>query len=327
MRDLSKLVDRLGGLTLDEAAQLRKMLDTRWASRQKTKPRLNFNEGKVCDAVVRRLEEREQSLRTNIRSPELQGHKFPVELAFNLRTQLFALEHTGIEPFDGHMELEAQTEKLFAPIKEGLKDSLGTEALFELYLPVHALRGRKPKELSEIQKTIIEWVKATAPTIPKRPWPDRRGERIGPVKVAGVPFDLVLIRFEPPSVPGRHFEMRHTVENLEKQRSDRIQAAIDKKFPKLASWKTNENARTVLVLEENDIQLTNPALVADAFLPLAKERSDTPDETYLVASFPNENWWMWPILVDGRSYYDFAESDETSYWEFDPKVLLQLTSR
>jgi hypothetical protein len=36
-------------------------------------PRLRFNEGKACDAVLRRLEAREGAPRTNLRSPERRG--------------------------------------------------------------------------------------------------------------------------------------------------------------------------------------------------------------------------------------------------------------
>jgi hypothetical protein len=39
----------------------------------------------------------------------------------------------------------------------------------------------------------------------------------------------------------------------------------------LAHWKTEENAKIVLVLEANDIQLTAPDLVADTFVPLVKD--------------------------------------------------------
>jgi hypothetical protein len=40
--------------------------------------------------------------------------------------------------------------------------------------------------------------------------------------------------------------------------------------------------KTILVLEQNDIQLTNEAIVTDTFVPLATARTDQPDETYLV---------------------------------------------
>jgi hypothetical protein len=99
---------------------------------------LKFNEGKVCDAIIRRLEERENLVRTGLRWPEQERHRFPVEIAFTLGNQLFALEHTGIEPFEGHVRMEAQAERLFAPIINALKDALGREAYFELRAPQRA---------------------------------------------------------------------------------------------------------------------------------------------------------------------------------------------
>jgi hypothetical protein len=325
--DLPKLASQLSNLTVLEAAELAKKLQAKWDLQRKPKHALSFNEGKICDAVVRRLEEREQHTRTGVRWPEQEHHQFPVELVFMLGTQLYALEHTGIEPFEGHVHMEAQTEKLFAPITDALKDALGTDALFELYLPINSLTGRKPAALQTIQQAIIEWVKATAPTIPKRPFPDFKGTLAGPVQVANVPFELSLCRFEPPIVPGRHFQIKHTVNDIAKLRTDRMQAAIDKKFPKLAAWQKNDNAKSILVLEQNDIQLTNPAIVTDIYLPLANARSDRPDETYLVASCMSPNWWMWPILIGDRSYYDIARSDEPGCWQFDPSKLVALTKR
>jgi hypothetical protein len=326
MRDMSKLAEQLGALTLMEAAQLKTMLEKQWATPSPSKPKQDSNEGKVCDAVVRRLEEREGSSRKNLRSPEAEGHKFPIDLVFNLGEQLFALEHTRIEPFDGHIEMEAQTKKLFAPIKDALENALGTDAYYELSLPVHALRKRKEKEIPPIQTAIIEWVKATAPTIEKRPYPDYRGNGLTAVRVAGVPFDLSLIRFEPP-LGKQHFAIRHLVDNLKEKRQARIQKAIDDKFPKLFGWKEQEKAKSILVLEQNDMQLSSPGLIAETYIPLAKDRADRPDETYVLVAFPDSDWWLMPILIGDKTHDEIVRSGETSYWEFDPAKLQQLTNR
>jgi hypothetical protein len=120
MRDLPKLVEQLSNFTVLEAAELSKTLQQRWEVRHNRRIKLSFNEGKVCDAIVRRLEDREQQTRADLRWPEKENHQFPVELVFKLGGQLYALEHTGIEPFDGHLRMEAQTEKLFAPITNAL---------------------------------------------------------------------------------------------------------------------------------------------------------------------------------------------------------------
>jgi len=284
---------------------------------------LDRNEGKVCDAIVRRLEEREEQERTALRWPEKENHKSPVEIAFKLRDQLYALEHTLIEPFEGHMRMEAQTERLFAPITSALKDALGKDALFELHLRLNALEGRKSAELSRVQQAIIAWVTATAPTVPPRPYPDGKGTLVGPTLVENIP--LVLCRFEPPIIPGQYFQIRHTVDNSDQLRAERMKAAIDKKFPKLAAWKKDENAKSILVLEQNDIQLTNPSTVADTYLRLATAGENRPDETYLVATCIDPKWWIWPIMIDDRSYFDIAQTDERLHWEVDPSGLNDLT--
>jgi hypothetical protein len=121
---------------------------------------LSFNEGRVCDAIVRRLEARAKGSRSDLRWPEEERHKFPVEVAFTIGGQLFALEHTGIEPFKGHIRMDAEADRLFKPIVDELKNALGTAAVFELMIPANALQGRTMPEVRDIQRALIEWVKA-----------------------------------------------------------------------------------------------------------------------------------------------------------------------
>jgi hypothetical protein len=151
-----------------------------------------------------------------------------------------------------------------------------------------------------------------------------RGTSVGPVTVAGVPFALSLHRFQPPVIPCLHFQIRHTITNGEELRKERIQDAIEKKFPKLAGWKRDHNAKTVLVLEQNDIQLTAPDLVADAYVPLAKTRADRPDETYLVVSCMTP-WHAWPILIGDKAYLELVRSGEAEFEGIDPTELRSLT--
>jgi hypothetical protein len=287
---------------------------------------LTFNEGRVCEAIVRRLEDRLNAPRMDLRWPEDERHPFPVELAFTIGHQLFALEHTGIEPFNGHVQMDARADQLFKPIVDALKNALGTAAIFELMIPANALDGRKMREVRSIQQALIDWVKATAPTVPPQRYGDYKKTSVGPVIIPGVPFAVSLYRFAPALVPGHHFQLTHLVQNSEQLRKDRIRASVQKKFPKLAAWKRDHKARTILVLEDNDIQLTNQAIVTETFLPLALARSDRPDETYVVASCMDP-WHAWPVLIDGTSYFDFAQSGDAQDWAIDPTKLSALTKR
>jgi hypothetical protein len=74
----------------------------------------------VCEAIVRRLEDQANASRSGLRWPEQEPHPFPVELAFSIAGQLYALEHTGIEPFKGHLQMDAEAERHFAPITNAL---------------------------------------------------------------------------------------------------------------------------------------------------------------------------------------------------------------
>src|SRR5260370_1302965 len=94
--------------------------------------RIKSNEGQACDAIVRYLESRENGVRANLRWPEKEQHAAPIEVAFKIGDQLYALEHTLIEPFEGHVRMEAEAGRLFAPIEDALKGNLDTAALFEL---------------------------------------------------------------------------------------------------------------------------------------------------------------------------------------------------
>jgi hypothetical protein len=205
-----------------------------------------------------------------------------------------------------------------------LKDALGKEAMFELIIPINAFKDKKKAEVQALQKTIIDWVQATASTVPKLVSKNYEGTSVGAVTVDGVPFDLSLHRFEPPVIPGRHFQIRHSVTNGEQLRKERIQDAIEKKFPKLAGWKRDHQAKTVLVLEQNDIQLTAPDLVAEAYVPLAKARDNRPDETYLVITCMTP-WFAWPILIGDKSYLELVRSGEAKFEGIDPNELFSLT--
>jgi hypothetical protein len=108
-------------------------------------------------------------------------------------------------------------------------------------------------------------------------------------------------------------------------RIDRLREPVEKKFPKLAAWKRDHKARTILVLEDNDIQLTNQAIVTETVLPLALERLDRPDQIYVVASCM-DRWRVWPVLIDGTSYFDFAQVGDAQDWAIDPAELSALTN-
>src|SRR5881394_437723 len=62
------------------------------------------NERKACDAFVRSLEALAGKVRSNPYSPEDEGLEPPIEYAFDLGNQSYAVEHTVVEAFEGQID-------------------------------------------------------------------------------------------------------------------------------------------------------------------------------------------------------------------------------
>src|SRR5260370_365727 len=82
------------------------------------------NEGKACDAILQNIEAREGGMRRDLIFPEKTHHVGPVELVCTIGEQRFAFEHTRIEPFAGHIRLEAEARRHFQPITDMLSGEL-----------------------------------------------------------------------------------------------------------------------------------------------------------------------------------------------------------
>ena len=103
-------------------------------------------------------------------------------------------------------------------------------------------------------------------------------------------------------------------------RAERLRKALSDKCPKLERCK-DEGARTVLVLESDDIALTNQLLVRMRLAELVSERSDLPDEIYLVET-EIRSWAVYPMKVGDALRFDEGLA---SYSEFDEADLDALT--
>jgi hypothetical protein len=296
---------------------------------------MQFNEGKACDAVLRHLEAREGGERSNIRWPEEEHHPGPVELVCNIGSQLYALEHSGIEPFEGLVQLNNEAARLFGPIEAAINPLVPDGEVWELSLPVMGLHGKSGREVRQAQDALIDYIKNTAPTLPKRPYADYR-KAPPPVNVNNVPFTVSLYRFRsevPSHVPGfTPLIIRHHVAGdeaaREAQRYKRIERACStNRFEKLAIWKEQAGARTVLILENPDLFITNPAAVADAYLAIAASRSNRPDEAYLFDTIHSTKWLLWPLHIGEQTYFDIGGDMQPLLGTFTPSELVSATKR
>ena len=291
-----------------------------------------YNEGKSIDAVLRQIEAREKLTRLDDgRSPDDLHDTDPerrVDYACTVGEQLYAFEHTGIEPFENQIEMGVHNANLFRPIIERFDNRTSDAEYWELMYPVEAAIGLVGAKIKTVQSALAEWIEANWSALPltrygdKYPYPTQRET------IPGVPFRVSLYRwslndFQNSPLGGRLRLGPCVTGDLEKAREVRLQRACGDKFSKLAKWKHDDGARTVLVLEENDLSLTNHELVANALAVAEAGETKAPDEIFLVSTSIPQTWWVTCLRREGKTYYDDGER----HHEFDPTSLTKLTKR
>ena len=266
---------------------------------------LKFHQEETCEGIIQRLEAREGKTRRDVCERDKGTHMASpdarVEMTFWLGDQLYALEHTGVEPFDGFMELQNTAHRLVEPFRAEIISKLSalfdTGVMLVMELPAHAFTDRTRSKVAAIHSALVQYVRTTARTLPI-------GKNYRPSQPRDVPFPVSLRRFDGFSDFAEPFQIIFSPVGSG-LRDQRIHRACDDKWPKLAQWKQSQGARTILVLEHNDVQTTNVFVVADAYLEVMASRADAPDETYMVSTYTSP-WYAWPILIDGQYCFDLA---------------------
>ena len=264
------------------------------------------NEGKCCDAVLRVLEHRLNTQRTDLHVPDRADRTSQrVDVCVALGGERYVLEHTRIEPFVGATETGVFLGEFMDPIKERLSAPLPGPALYGLELPQDPRFDRggrgSQRRIAKAQEALAEFVSAEAPSLYERALASgRRGMAFTAQEVPSLTRYYYLARLTcsitgKPSATdtGQFGAVRIVDDNLEEQRIERLRKALADKCPKLQHCK-DRGARTVLVLEDDDIANSNSVVVREALNRAGEERTDLPNEIYLVETKVN-TWYMWPM--------------------------------
>jgi hypothetical protein len=288
------------------------------------------NERRACDAVARVLEERFAMLRANATSPEDERVGPPVEYVFDLDGRAHALEHTVVEAFEGQIHKDVDFDAFVEPIAAALDHHMPSPGNYRLTFSIHPSKGLKPKRIGDVQAAIVDWVRSAAaamhaqcPAIPTRNHRPNGHQSARRATVEGVGLHLHReIGWSLPKVAyGRIFCSRFAPPDYETLRVERIRAAFAKKLPKLQRWK-HAGARSVLVLENRDLSLSNHVVILEASEEALKGRDDTPDELWLVDTTIGKEWTVWCLIRDGFSFPD--EETPFRYRHFKPEDLVDV---
>ncbi len=282
------------------------------------------HEGKACDAVICLIEKRDGCRRGAFTFPEKAlDRSGAVELTCQIGLRLFAFEHTMVEPFERHFELQEKTKQHFGLIQRRVVSRLPLNETFYLSVPANAIwdiSGRKKWE--RIQDKIVEWIVNVASTLPITPF-GRRPDPVENLTIPGVPFSVSLVRMAESTSSGSLEIVIDVTGYNEEKRFERVQRAYRDKYRKLNEWR-RRGARSVLIFEIQDIQITNQQLVAEAVWRAEDSISDKPDEIYLLSTVIENSWRLWTLRV-GDQVYDDLTIREGSLQNIDPNILRNVT--
>ena len=289
------------------------------------------NEGKACDAVVRSLERRTGHDRADLWCPEKAGADPPVELRFKLGNRHYAMEHTRIEAFEHQIQTGVRFAQLVEPVIEALNGKLPGQAIYELHFPLHTSLKANERRLKELQRRLTEWTRENATKLHERACDAAAEQATSQRRAVSItdtpprfPYEVTLHRWERRGLGKREQgwlgAARVAAENMEPSRTTRLRKALDDKRGKLRTCK-GQGAQTILVLESDDIALSNHVIIGDALLKALDGHTDAADEIYLVET------QLEPWIVRRMKHGDECWPDVTEdYQEFDADDLIDLTA-
>lgn len=290
------------------------------------------NEGKVCDAVIRDLERRANLTRSDTTRPEITGVGPPVDFEFSLGSTRYALEHTELQSFPEQIRQGLNFQQLVEGPIEALSGQLPTPGVYYLTLPTNTRVGSAA--LDSVRSSLANWMVAQAVTW-REAKPLKRDKRHAPngdgdcveTTPPGVPFP---VRFErelhwaqSDRFDGLLFTARLAPRNMREARGRSLASSLDKKLPKLAKCRRN-GRRTILVLEETDISLSNFSILTSTLATISKKRRNMPDEIYLVSTFEFLGAWPVRLLFRDAAFRDLDDI-RLGRSEFAPSDLVDLT--
>lgn len=273
------------------------------------------NEGRCCDAVLT-IVEREAGAQRSILSRDTPGSR-GVEVRARIGDTVYALEHTLIDPYPNKRDDDRQFMAVMGELETSLPGSgvLRPDCTYEAWVEMHAFRGRKRSEIPGVHEAIKAWITANAPKLtPQRAYETLEFSASPPI----VPVRVLLKCTLWPELGDSLRIGRLVRPELEERRRERIRAALGKKGPKLLAER-RAASRTVLILENDDVALSNPIEIGAALHAELAASDFAIDDVYLIDTDRPDGWSVWRMKQDARSWPQRSESPPS--WEFSPETL------
>jgi len=248
------------------------------------KRRDDVHVAKVIEVVRLHLEQCTGAKITRTRSPdqEIRNTK-ACDAILEGQGVRYAVEHTSPDSYIRQRLDTARFREVLANLERRLKGKLPDHV--DVDIPVHAVPAGV--DWQGLSRLIESWILASLNTLPY----DRRIE----VQIPDVPFALG-VRRERAAGSGSLFGMRVAPADLREQRVQVLIERIQAKSAVLSGYE-RQGFRTVLIIESDDIALTNREEICEDFQEAVKAQHPTDiDDAFLVET-DTQPWCLTPLKI------------------------------
>jgi hypothetical protein len=177
-------------------------------------------------------------------------------------------------------------------IENKLASRISEKGCYQIVFDTEALKNQRIS--AELLEMLSNWEAAKAPLL------EIGGPRTAPNHMAkdkliikGKSIEVALYRW--PSTSVKVQIMRASPSDQESRLLSTMLAALDKKLEKLAKWKNDYEAFSVLILESIDIALASGNSIANALFDAIKDYLQKPDVVYIVQTHIND-CQIWELI-------------------------------
>ncbi len=238
------------------------------------------HEREICDLITGLHLSRQEETISKRWYPEDEKPPLPnpIDAVYLTTHRNYVVEHTTIEGYPNQITEDHKVSQLLE-VKHKLTARISGIGSYHIRFDTEALKNQKIN--AELINMLANWVIEKAPTL------EIGSPRTAPrhmvretLQLKGRSIEVTLSRW--PDEVVRVLVERSSPEDQEDRLLSTMRAALNNKLKKLAKWKDDRNAYSILILESIDIALLNGSSIASSLFTAIEKFVQKPDVIYIV---------------------------------------------
>ena len=250
------------------------------------------HEREICDLVIGLRFKHDDETIENSLYPEDEVPPPPnaIDAVYKTNQNKYVVEHTTIESYPNQITEDHKVTQLLE-IERSLASRISEKGCYHIMFDTETLKDHKISV--ELLEMLSNWAADKASTLEiGTPRTAPRHMVKETLQIKGRSIEVTLYRW--PSTSVRVLVVRASPKDQASRLLSTMLVALRKKLEKLAKWKNDCNAYSVLILESIDIALASGNSIASALLAAIDDFLEKPDVIYIVQTH-NADCQIWEI--------------------------------